>query len=117
MHGDVMWVLGRAQGGARQLSAKLKAYLRPKCYAVLLDPAVNAPATVRLNLFQARAALCRVAAAAQDGLLHQGEAYHAWWLPKAGWKRNAARGRCPARPGSPPSTRPAACAQPWSNAC
>jgi hypothetical protein len=51
--------LGRTQGGARQLSAKLKAYLRPKCYAVLLDPAVNTPATVRLNLFQARAAAAR----------------------------------------------------------
>ena len=45
------------QGAGRQLAAKLKAYLRPKCHAVLLDPAVNSPATVRLNLFQARAAL------------------------------------------------------------
>ncbi|KAK9842467.1 hypothetical protein WJX81_001464 [Elliptochloris bilobata] len=39
-------------GGGRQLAAKLKAYLRPKCHAALLDPAVNSPATVRLNLYQ-----------------------------------------------------------------
>ena len=25
----------------------------PKCHAALLDPAVNSPATVRLNIFQA----------------------------------------------------------------
>ena len=42
------------QGAGRQLAAKLKAYLRPKCHAALLDPAVNTPATVRLNIFQAR---------------------------------------------------------------
>ena len=42
------------QGTGRQLAAKLKAYLRPKCQAALLDPAVNTPATVRLNIFQAR---------------------------------------------------------------
>lgn len=42
------------QGAGKQLAAKLKAYLRPKCHAALLDPAVNTPTTVRLNIFQAR---------------------------------------------------------------
>ena len=34
------------------LQAKLCAYLRPKLHPVLLDGAINSPATVRLNLYQ-----------------------------------------------------------------
>ena len=49
------------QGAGKQLAAKLKAYLRPKCHAALLDPAVNTPATVRLNIFQARSPCASVA--------------------------------------------------------
>ncbi|CAD7699116.1 unnamed protein product [Ostreobium quekettii] len=37
----------------RQLKLKLCLYLRPKCHPLLFDPAVNGPATIRLNIYQA----------------------------------------------------------------
>ena len=43
-------LLLQSPGGA--LVAKLCAYLRPKLHPVLLDAAINSPATVRLNLYQ-----------------------------------------------------------------
>jgi hypothetical protein len=35
------------------LVAKVAAYLRPKCHALLLDATINSPTTVRLNIYQA----------------------------------------------------------------
>ncbi|GLI71540.1 hypothetical protein VaNZ11_016772 [Volvox africanus] len=37
----------------RQLAAKMCQYLRPKAHALLLDTSINAPHTVRLNIYQA----------------------------------------------------------------
>lgn len=42
--------LARTPG--RQLPTKLAGYMRPKCHALLLDTGINAPATVRLNIYQ-----------------------------------------------------------------
>eukprot|EP00850_Spirogloea_muscicola_P002133 SM000008S22222 [mRNA] locus=s8:563663:569830:+ [translate_table: standard] len=42
---------GRFQGLA--MAAKLRLYLRPKCHPLFYDPAINSPATVRLNIYQA----------------------------------------------------------------
>jgi hypothetical protein len=48
--------LGAAPGAG--LAAKLPAYLRPKCAAILLDPALLTPTTLRLNVYQVRCTEC-----------------------------------------------------------
>ncbi|XP_010692706.1 telomerase reverse transcriptase isoform X3 [Beta vulgaris subsp. vulgaris] len=37
----------------RQLKAKLRAYMRPKCHPIFFDTSINSPATIRLNVYQA----------------------------------------------------------------
>uniref|UniRef100_A0A803LJI9 Telomerase reverse transcriptase n=1 Tax=Chenopodium quinoa TaxID=63459 RepID=A0A803LJI9_CHEQI len=37
----------------RQLKAKLRAYMRPKCNPIFYDTSINSPATIRLNVYQA----------------------------------------------------------------
>ncbi|XP_021744999.1 telomerase reverse transcriptase-like isoform X2 [Chenopodium quinoa] len=37
----------------RQLKAKLRAYMRPKCHPIFYDTSINSPATIRLNVYQA----------------------------------------------------------------
>lgn len=37
----------------RQLKAKLRAYMRPKCHPIFYDTLINSPATIRLNVYQA----------------------------------------------------------------
>jgi len=41
-----------SQNPGRSLCEKLVTYLKPKCHALLLDPAINSLFTVRLNVYQ-----------------------------------------------------------------
>eukprot|EP00897_Mesotaenium_endlicherianum_P010077 jgi/Mesen1/9098/ME000058S08593 len=45
--------VARARHPGANLAAKLCQFLRPKCHALLYDPTLNSPATVRVNAYQA----------------------------------------------------------------
>eukprot|EP00898_Chlorokybus_atmophyticus_P005135 jgi/Chlat1/5622/Chrsp369S09002 len=49
---DMLTTLLRHSAGC-ELILRLRQYMRPKCLAILLDPRINSPSTIQLNIYQA----------------------------------------------------------------